>query len=368
MYKPSRLNFVVIPLIGVLGVLYAAYATEIMRPKGTRHPPLSPPPQRTFEGAIAAVGMIEPVSESIEIAPRTPGVIASVLVSAGSKVRKGDPLFVLDGTDLAAELALREAGVRLAHARLERLRNSPRREEVLVKDAAVTQALAAVDDAKRKLDLIDKVPQGAVSQDERVARLGALEIATASHRAAMTDLKLLTAGSWDQDIEIAEQELALAQAGVARVRADIARLTSHAPIDGVILRSTARVGQFASAQGDQPLMILGDTRVLHVRVDINETDGPKASPAAPATAALRGSAGTTYPLTFVRAEPLVIPKRTLTGDAPERVDTRVLQFIYAFAQPPDFAYVGQIADVYIQTRPEEDRPTLASPAASLTYP
>ena len=36
------------------------------------------------------------------------------------------------------------------------------------------------------------------------------------------------------------------------------------------------------------------------------------------------------PLHFVRFEPYVIPKESLTGDTTERVDTRVLQVIYSF--------------------------------------
>jgi len=43
----------------------------------------------------------------------------------------------------------------------------------------------------------------------------------------------------------------------------------------------------------------------------------------------------------------VLPKRSLTGDTTERVDTRVLQAIYEFA-PSEFpAFVGQQVDVFI---------------------
>ena len=53
-------------------------------------------------------------------------------------------------------------------------------------------------------------------------------------------------------------------------------------------------------------------------------------------------------LSFVRFEPYVLPKRSLTGDTAERVDTRVLQAVYAFA-PSDFpAFVGQQVDVFIK--------------------
>jgi hypothetical protein len=47
-------------------------------------------------------------------------------------------------------------------------------------------------------------------------------------------------------------------------------------------------------------------------------------------------------------EPFVVPKKSLTGDTTERVDTRVLQVIYGFdptGRPPLF--VGQQVEVFI---------------------
>jgi hypothetical protein len=56
-------------------------------------------------------------------------------------------------------------------------------------------------------------------------------------------------------------------------------------------------------------------------------------------------------LEFVRFEPLVIPKKSLTGDATERVDTRVLQVIYRLQKPvPAALFAGQQMDVFIATQ------------------
>jgi hypothetical protein len=52
-------------------------------------------------------------------------------------------------------------------------------------------------------------------------------------------------------------------------------------------------------------------------------------------------------LEFVRFEPYVIPKKSLTGDSTERVDTRVLQLIYRIRDGAPSFYVGQQMDVYI---------------------
>jgi hypothetical protein len=71
----------------------------------------------------------------------------------------------------------------------------------------------------------------------------------------------------------------------------------------------------------------------------------------------------------VRVEPYVIPKQSLTGDNSERVDTRVLQVIYAL--PEKMAsplYVGQQMDVYIEMEkasgPVAGRPAIPGAAVA----
>ena len=49
----------------------------------------------------------------------------------------------------------------------------------------------------------------------------------------------------------------------------------------------------------------------------------------------------------MRIEPYVVPKKSLTGDNTERVDTRVLQVIYAIDTTGKRLFVGQQLDVFI---------------------
>jgi hypothetical protein len=63
---------------------------------------------------------------------------------------------------------------------------------------------------------------------------------------------------------------------------------------------------------------------------------------------LKGRTDYRIPLSFVRIEPYVVPKKALTGENTERVDTRVLQIIYRFDPPRFPVYAGQQVDVFIQ--------------------
>jgi hypothetical protein len=54
----------------------------------------------------------------------------------------------------------------------------------------------------------------------------------------------------------------------------------------------------------------------------------------------------------MRVEPFVLPKRSLTGDNTERVDTRVLQVLYEIAADADAIFIGQQMDVFIESHAE----------------
>jgi hypothetical protein len=66
----------------------------------------------------------------------------------------------------------------------------------------------------------------------------------------------------------------------------------------------------------------------------------------------RGSSRQEVPLEFVRVEPMVTAKRSLTGDNTERVDTRVLKLIYEVAGRDQSLYVGQQLDVFLAAKPD----------------
>jgi HlyD family secretion protein len=109
-----------------------------------------------------------------------------------------------------------------------------------------------------------------------------------------------------------------------------------------------RVGEFAPTGVLQtPLMLLGNVDPLHVRVDVDEHEAYKVNPGAPAYAMVRGNSQIRVPLKFLRFEPYVVPKKSLTGDSTERVDTRVLQVLYSFNRGDKPIYVGEQMDVYI---------------------
>jgi hypothetical protein len=87
---------------------------------------------------------------------------------------------------------------------------------------------------------------------------------------------------------------------------------------------------------------------LNIRVDVDENEAWRVRSDASAVATVRGNANLKTALTFVRFEPFVLPKKSLTGDSTERVDTRVLQVIYRVEDDQLPLFVGQQMDVFIE--------------------
>ena len=134
------------------------------------------------------------------------------------------------------------------------------------------------------------------------------------------------------------------------------RLTVVAPIDGQVLQVDVRPGEFVAQTATTDLLVLGNLRPLHVRVDIDEVDIPRFVPGRAARGFVRGYTDRSVDLEFVRVEPYVIPKKSLTGSNTERVDTRVLQVIFAVDPAVDTTlYVGQQLDVFIDAEAGDAR-------------
>ena len=94
-------------------------------------------------------------------------------------------------------------------------------------------------------------------------------------------------------------------------------------------------------------MTIGQVNPLHVRIDIDEDEAGRVAIGKDAVISARGDALRRSTARFVRIEPQIVPKRSLTNAATERVDVRVLQVIFALPQDANGYFVGQQVDAFI---------------------
>jgi len=351
-----------LPVLAIAGLAFAIWTTiqgaKIQPPAK----PVSDPPRSPFANKISGSGIVEASTRNISIGSHVPGIVARVFVTVGQRVKAGEPLFVLDDRKQQADLLVKEAALAEARTRLARLKQVPRAEDLPPAQAKVKEAETLLEDARHQLRNAEKLKDSqAIAIDNVIRRRYEVEAAEARLAQAKADLELLEAGSWTPDIEVAMANVAAAEAEVKGAHVEIGRLTVRAPVEGDILQVNVRPGEFApSGATAVALILLGNLDKLHVRVDIDENDAWRFQQEASAVAFLRGNPQFKTDLNFEYVEAYVVPKRSLTGESTERVDTRVMQVVYSFKRGKLPIYPGQLMDVYIDDRaPRPDPPVPA---------
>jgi len=351
----SKIGKFLLPFLGASMLLFATYHVVETHESSPKPPPPLEPPRSPFGRTVAGTGIVEAETENLAIGSALPGVVLEVYVpveKVGQRVKKGDKLFLVDNRQFRAQLKYQEANLAAARAQLRKLEAQPRPEEVPPSEAAVKVAqsnLAMQEDiAERNSRLVERK---AVSSQEYTQSVLSAEAARRQLEQARANLSLLKAGAWEHDKAIARASVALAAAQIEQTKTDLDRALVRAPVDGRVLQVNVRPGEYVGTPPSQALVVLGSVHKLHVRVDIDEHDVPRAYRSfvadASASASPRGDPGQKIPLRFVRVEPYVVPKKSLTGDNTERVDTRVLQVIYRVERDEPGLFVGMQVDVFL---------------------
>jgi multidrug efflux pump subunit AcrA (membrane-fusion protein) len=359
-----------IPILAIAGVLFAVVTVV----KGSRppvaQPPVTEPPRAPFASFVAGSGLVEASSQNIAIGAPVGAIVVKMNVRVGDDVKTGDVLFELDTREQQADLNARQAQVSVAAAQVAKLEAGTRPELLPTVLAKVAEAESSLADTQNQLTMYENLSDPkAVSADELSRRRYAVRVAEARLAQAKADVALLKAGTWAPDLAVARSQLEQARAQAAAAQVEVDRRIVRSPIDARVLQVNVRLGEFAAAGTlSTPLMLVGSVNPLHVRIDVDENEAWRASAGAKAVAFVRGNKDLTTPLAFVRFEPYVVPKRSLTGDSMERVDTRVLQVIYSFDPAVLPVFVGQQMDVYIEAPPLSKQAASSTPSPSNPQP
>ena len=278
-----------LPLIALGLLVFAFYHVFSQRKIEANVAPPIEPPRSPFSNTVAGSAIVEAQTENISIGSALAGVVVEVKVKVGQAVTANTPLFQLDDREQRAELLIRKSALASAEAAVNRLKNQPRTEELPVTRATVDRAKAALlgqqDQLKRIRPLVEK---NVATEEDLVTREQAVRMAQAELEEAEASLKLLEAGAWSYDLQVAEAAVQEAQAQVEQIETELDRLIVRSLVDGEVLQVNVRPGEFVAAPSNDPLVVLGNVKRLHARVDIDEYDIPRFTPAAPATAMIRG--------------------------------------------------------------------------------
>lgn len=302
----NRLSF----LFAIAGIGLAANVVRKQNIVEPPKPPVASPAPAPYADSIGARGLVEGVEENLRITPSVAGLITAVHVKVGDEVQTGQLLFEQDARDADAQIVVQEAN-----------------------EAVIYSSIA-----EAEVTLADKQDQW-----NRVLQLGENRVVSIDEK-QRTQFAMRAAAS---RLESRKSDLKSAQAVLARARVQRDLLMVRAPRGGTILQINIRPGEYAMPGAAEYSLLMGRTDTFQLRADVDEDNAPRVKKNCEAVAFIKGSSHASIPLRFVRIEPYILPKRSLTGESGERVDTRVLQVIFHFERSDIPIYAGQQMDVFL---------------------
>jgi len=212
-----------------------------------------------LEVTVTATGTLSAL-DTVEVSSEVSGRVAEVLVDFNDRVRKGQPLAVLNPEQ--AQARAQEAAAQVEAAR-----------------AGVGKARATAEEARRKFDRAQELAKaGLLSKDD-------LDTAQATARRA------------EADVASAAAQTTVASANLDDSRSALRKTTVVSPIDGIVLSRTVEPGQTVAASLQAPVLftLARDLRQMKLVVAIDEADVGKVHEVDPATFTVDAYPGRTFP-------------------------------------------------------------------------
>lgn len=356
--------------LAVAGLLLGLGSAYVFNVEKKSQPPVFSPASNPYARGIYANGIVESLQasgENVNLFPEVSGTVSAILVAEGDSVAKGQRLLTIDDSVQRAVVEQQRSQADASLALLEALKAQPRPETLAIAQAQVELARANLKSAQDQHDRqnrLHEVDPRAISKDALDNALNALKVASANVDVARRQLELTRAGAWSYDVRQQELQHEALHNAYRASSAQLERYTVKAPTDGVVLSIRTAVGSYVSPQGVYgtytgglgPLIVLGSPQDhLAVRCYVDEILVHRLPEPSRLRARMqvRGTS-VSVPLEYVRTQPYVGPKISLSDQRAERVDLRVLPIIFRLAKPAGLTlYPGQLVDVYIGDAAEE---------------
>jgi multidrug resistance efflux pump len=203
-------------------------------------------------------------------------------------------------------------------------------------DAIVAEAEAAKARADLSATSFARTEQlaksGAMTADDLDRARQQSKDAEALARASDARRQAALAGSRSEDVVVGGGRLLSAKARLEEARARLAQMTVRAPHAGEILQVKLREGELYTP-GSGPIVVLGDTKKLQVRMDVDERDVAAVKVGAPAVVKADALGEKELHGKVTELGRRMGRKNVRSDDPVERVDTKILEVIVELDDP-----------------------------------
>lgn len=237
-----------LPVVGVAVLLAGGIWWWGLRPRSQKQPQVrtATVTRETLPVTIQVNGEVRP-ERTINISPKTAGIVRELRVKEGDRVERGQILATMDDANLRGQLTQAQGQVAAAQANLQRLQAGSRPQEIAQAQAQVQEVQAALRQAELNLKRNQALfAQGAISQQDLELSLTDRDQALARLQQAKQVLDLRKSGSRPEEIAQARGQLQQAQGALQVIQSQLNDTILRAPFAGVVTRIYAEPGAFVT--------------------------------------------------------------------------------------------------------------------------
>lgn len=209
--------------------------------------------------------------QQANIAGRITSPIRELRVQKGALVQKGQLLALLEDRDLAAQRQEAAAALADAKANLEKIENGTLPSDLEKAKGQVETTRAELNQAEKDYERRQHLyAQGAIPQRDFLATQTALATAKANYAVAERSLELLESRTGKLDVQMAQANLAEAEAKLTASNAELSFAELRAPFSGTITDQFEYPGDVAGPAS--PIYTLMDLSTVVARAQVPETE------------------------------------------------------------------------------------------------
>jgi HlyD family secretion protein len=263
--------------------------------------------------SIEASGTLEAVE--VNIASRTSGQLLKLAVREGDMVNAGDTIAVIDHALLDLQLQQATAGVDLAAAQYDLLRNGARKEDIRSAEETVRQTESSHASARMDFDRIRELfATHAVSKKQYDDAESRFTITLAQYNAAQQNLQKLRHFARPEEIAAAKARVDQASAQANLFRKHISDSYIVAPVNGTVTYKPAEAGELINP--GTVIVRLSQLERMELMIYVKETELGKVKLGANADVMIDTYPEKRYPATVVYVSPVAefTPRNVQTKD------------------------------------------------------
>ncbi|MBX7045718.1 MAG: efflux RND transporter periplasmic adaptor subunit [Ignavibacteria bacterium] len=218
---------------------------------------------------ISSTGTIESVN--VTVSSKVAGQISELNFKEGDKVKEGDLLLTINHDLLDIQLRQAQAGVDLAQAQYNLVKNGATKNDIRIQSDLVEQARINLDATKTERDRAENLyRENTITKQQYDNAVSRYDLSASQYQTAKDNLTKIKNIARPEDIESARANLNKAISAYDMLKQNIADCSVYAPASGIISKKFIEKGEIVNPQSS--LLKISNLETVNLIIYVSETE------------------------------------------------------------------------------------------------